>query len=138
MDLQRHVPLPELFVLELLPRLFQSLVLGRRHLWVALVEAEYGGGRDVGDDGSGGALVVGRDDVPGAPAGVVIPQANFSPGWGAKQLDDVFTDHVCSACGCGLQLVVKVAFLAKRVRPLTHSRWADSRGARTTVARERG
>jgi hypothetical protein len=32
--LQRHAPLPELLALELLPRLFQSLVLRLRHLWI--------------------------------------------------------------------------------------------------------
>src|SRR5262249_56026105 len=96
MYVQRDAPLPELFVLELLPRLFQSLLLRLRHIRVAQVEAEYGGGQDVSDDGPGGPLVVGRDDVPGGPPGgrgaqniferrrVLVPEAAGGQGPGPK------------------------------------------------------
>jgi hypothetical protein len=59
----------ELFVRELLPGLFQRLALRFRHLRVPQIQPADGGGQDVGDDGPGDPLVIGRDDVLGGPVG---------------------------------------------------------------------
>ena len=60
---------------ELTPRLGQALPLLVGHLGILQVQRPDRGRDDVGDDGPGDPLVVGRDDVPGGPLGAGGRQA---------------------------------------------------------------